>query len=156
MTDQFLAWALSGQEGSVPASAGTLTGLAFPLQRESRDLRSATTEELVRASIVQILGTRADDGRAHGELPWRPDFGSLLHRLQYMPVDDAFAALVETRVIGALSQWEPRIRVTKTVVERVDTEGGVRAVVQVHYVIVQPTTGTPLSGAQRVDVPLLS
>jgi phage baseplate assembly protein W len=149
-----LAWAISNTDAPIPAGSREVLGVGLPLARESKDFRVARLEELVRASITQILGVRADDGRSHGELPWRPDFGSLLHRLQFMNVDETFAALVETRVIGAISQWEPRCRVTRVVVERVDSEGGVRAIVQVHYVIVQAGTSAALSGGQRVDVPI--
>lgn len=154
MTDALLAWSVSGQPATASEPAQQALGLSLPLTRESQDFASSELEELVRASITQILGVRADDGRAYGELPWRPEFGSLLHHLQFMNVDETFRALVETRVIGAISRWEPRCRVKRVVVERVDSEGGVRAIVHVHYVIVQTGTATAVSGAQRVDVPI--
>lgn len=162
LADTLPAWSVSPSAQVLPQSAseapylrGTSGGLALGLARTSSDFRvAASPRELVRDSIVQILGIRADDGRSYGELPWRPEFGSLLHRLLYMNLDEGFAALVRARVVGAISTWEPRCRVRDVVIERIDEQGGTHGVITVHYDVVQAGTGQLVVAAEKVTVHL--
>ena len=147
-----------GVAGLAPIEDRSLLGygLLAPLRRDRRlDFASAGGVQLVRSAISQILGTRADDGRMTGELPWRPEMGSLLHRLQYAAIDDSFASLVRSRVIGAISLWEPRARITSVqVVRAADAQGHLQALIRVAFDIVQSGTQNVLVRNQQLDVPL--
>jgi phage baseplate assembly protein W len=131
-------------------------GLVVPFRRDKRhDFHAASGAELVRSAISQVLAVRADNGRMTGELPWRPEFGSLLYSLQHTGVDEVFAALARSRVVSAISQWEPRARVTSTQVLRVtDTAGQVTALLRVTYDLVQVGSQNVLTRNQQLDVPL--
>jgi phage baseplate assembly protein W len=127
-------------------------GLLAPLRRDAQQgFATGYTEALVRSSIRQILGTRADDGAQAGELPWRPEFGSLLERLRFMNMDDSYGALVRNRVANAVGRWEPRARIKR--VETVRREDGVAETVVV-YDIVQAGTENVLVRGEQVTVPL--
>jgi phage baseplate assembly protein W len=127
-------------------------GLLAPLRRDARrDFQAAGGVALVTSALNQILGVRADDGRGTGELPWRPEFGSLLHRLQYANVDEAFAALARSRVLGAVAQWEPRARITDV---RVHRQAGGRVLLTVLFNLVQLGTENVLARNQSLEVPI--
>jgi phage baseplate assembly protein W len=130
-------------------------GLLVPFRRAELDFASDSGDALVRSGITQVLLTRADDGRAGGELPWRPEFGSLLHRLQYMAIDDSFAGLIRSRVIGAVSAWEPRAEIHDVEVHRRENgRGELEAFIRVSYSIVQTSTGATQTAVRALDVPL--
>lgn len=93
-------------------SFGALLGrcVVRPFRRDQkRDFASAYDVALIRANVAQILGTRAQSALGDGELPWRPEFGSLVHLVRYMNNDDVLEDLLRSRVIDALEQWEPRV-----------------------------------------------
>lgn len=131
-------------------------GLLAPFRRDLRvDFAAGSGDALVRSAIAQVLLTRADDGKASGELPWRPEFGSLLHRLQYLAIDESYAALVRTRVVGAISLWEPRVRIDDvSVVRSQNARGEIQAYIHVIYRIVQSGAARTLSAPQHLDVPV--
>lgn len=80
-------------------------GLSFPIAVKKDRLVMAEGEELIRQSILTILGT------AKGERVMRPDFGCGLNELVFAPNDSATATLVGFYVREALLTWEPRIEV---------------------------------------------
>lgn len=127
-------------------------GLLGPLRRDKRrDFQAAGGVALVASALNQVLGVRADDGRGTGELPWRPEFGSLLHRLQFANVDESFAALARSRVLGAVTQWEPRARITDV---RVFRQAGGRVFLKILFNLVQLGTETVLARNQSLQVPI--
>jgi len=152
--------ASAGAAGANAASAGERSllgyGLLTPFRRDRKaDFTAGGGYELVRSAIAQVLAVRADDGRMTGELPWRPEFGSLLHRLQYANLDEAYGDLVRSRVVSAIDRWEPRARVMKVQVLRgLDAQGQVSAFVRVEFQIVQAGSGNVLAGTEKLDVPL--
>lgn len=88
-------------------------GLLRPFRRDEKsDFANAAGEELVRACVGQVLGTRCNSAHAVGELPWRPEFGSLLHSLRHSNNNDALHQVAQGFVIDALRRWEPRVNVT--------------------------------------------
>jgi len=85
-------------------------GLVRPLRRDQKgDFAAAEAEVLVRACVGQILGTRGRNAKVEGEVPWRTDFGSLLHTLRHAPNDPVTASLAKTYIADALKRWEPRV-----------------------------------------------
>lgn len=94
-------------------------GLIRPFQRDQKgDLATSGGPELVIAAIGQILGTVASSEFSQGELPWRPEFGSLLHLLRHRPNTPALDELARRYVVDALQKWERRVVVTNVDVGR--------------------------------------
>jgi len=90
--------------------APTFRGLIRPFQRDGRsDFAAATGEQLIRSAIGQILGTVGASDTTPGELPWRTEFGSLLHRLRHQRNDAVLQELARVYAVDALKRWVPRV-----------------------------------------------
>ncbi len=100
-------------------------GLVAPLMRDQRgDFVAAGEAALVASCVAEVLGT-ACSGQGHiGELPWRPEFGSLLYTLRHQNNDSVLEALARVHVIEALRRWEPRALVTHVKVSREESSPG--------------------------------
>ena len=101
-------------------------GLTRPFRRDKKgDFASAGGAELLISAVGQIIGTRgAVPGSAQqGELPWRTQFGSLIHLLRHAPNKTILRELARTHVIDALKRWEPRIIVKDVFAEKIDVPG---------------------------------
>jgi len=101
-------------------------GLTRPFRRDKKgDFASAGGAKLVISAVGQIIGTRgAVPGAAQqGELPWRTQFGSLIHLLRHAPNNTILRELARTHVIDSLKRWEPRIIVKDVFAEKIDIEG---------------------------------
>lgn len=118
-------------------------GLLRPFRRDGKsDFAAAGGDQLVRAAIGQILGTRAATEATQGELPWRPEFGSKLHLLQHQRNDAVLQELARVYVVDALKQWEPRAIVKSVVVSRETQDGEDVLSATVRYtLIVRNVTG---------------
>ena len=104
-------------EDTAAQAAGSLiflgNGLLRPFRRDEKaDFANASGEDLVRSAVGQVLGTRSSSAQAIGELPWRPEFGSLLYTLRHSNNNDALEQIAQSYVIDALRKWEPRVNVT--------------------------------------------
>lgn len=127
-------WFVTEDESSPEISAGSVetrspTGEAFtqgvgvrglmrPFHRSGSDLESDTGAALVMANVGQILITECDGPDGPGELPWRPEFGSVLRLLRLRQNSAALAEQARAFVAGAVKRWEPRCRVTQVTVQR--------------------------------------
>ncbi len=80
-------------------------GLKFPLVVKKTKMRTSVGEELIKESIMLILGT------ARGERVMQPDFGCRLNEMVFASNDLNTATLIQTYVEEALLSWEPRIEV---------------------------------------------
>lgn len=88
-------------------------GLIRPFTRdEKNDFTNAAGADLVRSAVGQVLGTRSTSPTLIGELPWRPEFGSLLSTLRHRNNDEALFQIAQSFAVEALQRWEPRVRVT--------------------------------------------
>lgn len=84
-----------------------------PFRRNGRgDIAHAGGAALVRSCVGQVLGTRASSEFVQGEIPWRPEFGSLMHLLKHRKNNSALSELARAWAQEALTTWEPRVRVT--------------------------------------------
>lgn len=101
-------------------------GWAFPVAARRGVVASSEADQLIRESIMIILGT----GR--GERVMRPDFGCGLNELVFSPVDSSTATLVSFYVKDALQRWEPRIDVLGIGVSP-DAESTNRLVISIDY-----------------------
>jgi len=110
-----------GATTSTPASAFKAFlgyGLLAPLRRDRKqDFANAGGIDLIRSAVAQIISTRcAGDVSGsvdQGELEWRPEFGTLLHRLAHRK-GVVLQELGRVWIVGALQLWEPRVVVTET------------------------------------------
>lgn len=105
----------AGGRGIVTATYRELilgSGISFPFSfaRKSGSTEVSTvtsiTVDRINQSIWQILGTDL------GERVMRPDFGSALRRVLFMPLDMKTRVLICTFVMDALKRWEKRIKIT--------------------------------------------
>jgi len=112
-------------------------GLLRPFRRDGKsDFAAAGGEQLVRSSVGQILGTRAESEVSEGELPWRPEFGSKLYLLRHQKNDAVLQELARVYVVDALQRWEPRVRVKTVQASRERQEGEDALVVTVRYSLI--------------------
>lgn len=89
-----------------PEKAFLGVGWAFPPFLDVKRVPAMVAyEEDIRQSIFIIMGTEP------GERIMRPDFGAGLNRFVFEPANTTTMALIQTRVQGALVDWEPRIEV---------------------------------------------
>ncbi len=94
--------------------AERIRGFAFPFRIDPLTGSVATVDDRqkIRQNVVQILATRL------GERPMLRGFGSRLPALVHDPNSDTLAAVAEGQAREALQQWEPRVLVTNTRIER--------------------------------------
>lgn len=117
-------------------------GLIRPFRRDGRaDFLAAGSEPVIRSAVGQILGTVGASEVTQGELPWRTDFGSLLHRLRHQKNDNVLQELARVYVVDALKRWEPRIVVTAVTVQREQQDGENVLAIRIRYDII--STNTP-------------
>ena len=107
-----------------------------PFQRGARDFVAGGGADAVKSAVGQILGTLGGSEYTQGEIPWRPELGSLLHLLRHQKNDVALQELARVYVTDALQRWEPRVRVTGVKVTRERQEGKDVLAIRVRYGIV--------------------
>jgi hypothetical protein len=129
-------------------------GLLRPLRRDQKtDFAAAGGEQLIRSAVGQILGTIGASNATPGELPWRTDFGSLLHRLRHQKNDAVLQELARVYVVDALKRWEPRVVVTSVRIGRERQDGENVLAIRIRYdVVSMNTTGNSviLSGTEQI------
>ena len=102
-------------------------GLVRPFRRdEKNDFANDGGLNLVASAVGQILGTKAASENNAGELPWRPEFGSLLHLLRHRNIDSGLQELARASTIDAINAWEPRARITAFSSSGTNTKSGGR------------------------------
>lgn len=121
-----------------------------PFQRDGKgDFNNACDEDAVRAAVGQILATVGSSEYTVGELPWRPEFGSLLYLLRHVNNDIDLIELARVYVIEALQRWEARINVKEVRISQSntpDSPGGPNVVeITVRYDIVSQRRGSTLT-----------
>ncbi len=95
------------------------SGLLRPFQRDvKQDWANANGRRILDTSVGQILATMADSPLATGELPWRPEFGSILYLLRNQINSGHLGDLARRYVVDAIREWEPRVRVTGAQIQR--------------------------------------
>lgn len=101
-------------------------GIKFPVNVQNGQISTSSGEELIRESIMIILGT------AKGERVMRPDFGCGINELVFSPNNISTATLVAFYIKEALLKWEPRIDV-ENVSAILDIEEGNRLNINIDY-----------------------
>ncbi len=128
-------------------------GLLRPFRRDLRsDFAAAGGDAVIRSAVGQILGTVGSSDFTQGELPWRTEFGSLLHLLRHQKNDRVLQELARVYVVDALKRWEPRVVVTSVQVAREQQDGENVLAIRLRYNVI--STNTPgnnviLSGVEQ-------
>ena len=112
-------------------------GLLRPLRRDRKaDFAADGDDAVVRSAVGQVLATRASSEISQGEIPWRPEFGSLLYLLRHQRNDSVLQELARVYVVDALKRWEPRVIVKTVSVTRETQEGDDILAVRVVYSLI--------------------
>jgi len=93
-------------------------GILTPFRRGPSDFVNGGGAAFIQSAVSQVLGTVASSDYTQGELPWRPEFGSLLHFLRHRKNDATTAELARVYVAEALARWVPQVRLKLVDVER--------------------------------------
>lgn len=121
-------------------------GLLRPLRRDGQsDFLADGGEAAVRSSVGQILGTIGASELTPGELPWRPDFGSLLHRLRNLRNDAVLSDLARVDVVDALARWEPRVIVADVEIAQAMQDGANVLLIRLRYDITSTASGNAVA-----------
>jgi len=116
-------------------------GLLRPLRRDQKaDFAAGGGEQLIRSAVGQILGTIGSSDATPGELPWRTEFGSLLHRLRHQKNDSVLQELGRVYVVDALKRWEPRIVATAVQIAREQHDGENVLSIRLRYDVISANT----------------
>jgi hypothetical protein len=129
-------------------------GLVHPFQRDRRsDFAAAEGETLVRSAVGQVLATAASSDFTEGELPFRTEFGSLLHLLRHHRNDATLQELARVYVVDALKRWEPRVQVTRVQVARERDRGENVLAIRLRYNVIDrnvPGNDVIVAGVEQV------
>jgi uncharacterized protein len=124
------------------AALAGVAGPAFPFAVDPATGRIAMTAGAakVRENVRVVLGTRV------GERPMLRTFGTRLAGLVQEPNDDLVVEIAAKQTVDALLQWEPRILVADSAVER-DPDAG-----EVHLRITYLHTNERIVGTAIVPI----
>jgi len=153
---------VDGGGGGSPIVAGadssaafiTIRGLLRPFVRDGvSDFASGTGARLIASKIGQIVGTRCSSETMEGELPWRPEFGSLVNLVRHRNDDAITRELSRVYVEDSLRRWLPSIRVREVDVLGPD-ETGIEgtSVLRIHYEM-RTRAGVATAGTADVALP---
>jgi len=128
-------------------------GLLRPFRRDQKaDFAAAGGDALIRSAVGQILGTVGSSDFTQGELPWRTEFGSLLHLLRHQKNDRALQELARVYVVDALKRWEPRVVVTSVQIAREQQDGENVLAIRLRYNVIStnvPGNNVIFSGVEQ-------
>lgn len=131
-------------------------GLLRPFRRDRKaDFAAAGGEALVRSAVGQILGTMSSSDFTQGELPWRTEFGSLLHLLRHQKNDAVLQELARVHVADALKRWEPRVQLTSVQVTRERDRGENVLAIRLRYNVIDrnvPGNNVIVAGVEQTVV----
>ncbi len=148
--------------GASPESSGAAfgslprRGIIRPFRRDKvNDFATAEGRALISSEVGQILGTRCSSDYSEGELPWRPEFGSLIHLIRHDNNDELTRALAAAYCTDAITLWHPNARVTRVMIEpanKLDELDNMK--IRVFWEVKNGSNGTLLgSGSSLVALP---
>jgi len=116
-------------------------GLLRPFRRDQKaDFAAAGGEPLIRSAVGQILGSVGSSDFTQGELPWRTDFGSLLHLLRHQKNGGILQELARVYIVDVLKRWEPRVVVTAVQIAREQDDGENVLAIRLRYDVISTNT----------------
>ena len=127
-------------------------GLLTPFTRGPADFSNDGGVDHLQSMIGQVLGTMAGSDYTEGELPWRSDFGSLLHFLRHKNNNDIISELAKVYIGEALARWIPQIRVKDVRTEKRIGPEGQENILEIR--IVYSVVGIHQSGNEVLGKPI--
>ena len=128
-------------------------GILRPFRRDQKaDFAAAGGEEVIKSAVGQVLGTMGSSDYTQGELPWRTEFGSLLHLLRHQKNDSVLQELARVYVVDALKKWEARVHVTSVQVTRERLNGDNVLAIRLKYNVISintPGNNVILAGVEQ-------
>ena len=128
-------------------------GILRPFRRDQKsDFAAAGGEALIRSAVGQVLGTMCSSDFTQGELPFRSEFGSLLHLLRHQKNNNVLQELARVYVVDALKRWEPRVVVTGVQVTREQQDGENVLAIRIRYDVIAinvPGNNVILAGVEQ-------
>jgi phage baseplate assembly protein W len=104
---------------SLDTSGVTGRGILRPFRRDRKsDFANGRGVVLIASNIEQILGTICSSEASGGEIPWRTEFGSLLHLLRLRNNSPVLEDEARAYVVMAIQRWEPRARIMSCSITR--------------------------------------
>lgn len=149
---------VSAEDGAAALLAGSTgrprRGILTPFRRGAADYVSGEGSALINSEIRQVLGTRCASATTQGELPWRTEFGSLIHRARHRNNDAVLAALLNQWTVDAVARWLRFVRVTRTTLERKKDEHGNETILSLRVFWEAVSRGGQVLGSGSTSVPL--
>lgn len=112
-------------------------GQTWPLRRDQvNDFATASEADMITADLELLLGIECTGPRAVGELPWRPELGSLVYMVRHRNLYDAATVeFIRTYVVDAVARWYPVVRITKVEIQPEKDQEGVisRMTCRIHW-----------------------
>jgi phage baseplate assembly protein W len=150
-SDVFSASQSTAQTGRSVGTGVSGRGVVLPFRRNQKtDFTSGEGGDLVRSAVGLVLGTICGSDSTQGELPWRTEFGSLLHLLRTRNNSPALAELARYHIAGALTRWVPSVRLRSVLV----TTGSVSMMISIRYDVVDPVGAKVLVPGLETSVPV--
>ena len=101
-------------------------GIKFPFQVGQSSLpKSATDDELIRDSLIQLITTRT------GERVMRPDYGSNAYAFVFESNNALLSNLIRAEIQGVVAKYEPRVQLIDIQVEQQDAS----VIVTLQYIV---------------------
>jgi phage baseplate assembly protein W len=126
-------------------------GILLPFRRDKKsDFANGQGAALVTSAVRLALGTICGSDSSQGELPWRTEFGSLLQQLRMRNNSPALAEIARYRVVRALRQWVPSVRVRSVLV----TQQGDRTTLSLRWDVIDPAGTKVLIPGLETSVPV--
>lgn len=133
---------------------GTLNvgrGVIRPFRRNGEgDFVNSNDLALIRSEVEQTLGTIASSASTQGEIPWRPEFGSLLYRLRFSNLDETTAELARVYVGEAIERWNTRVQVKKITITAAPQDTTLTIIIR--YDILSSQSGSPIAVNEQAEV----
>lgn len=105
--------------------------LSFVIHPIKKDVNKFIDDTAIINSIKNLLLTN------HYERPFNPDLGSNIRKLLFEPIDAVTAIMVEREISQCITNFEPRVRVIKTMVIPDYTNNGFT--VQLYFSVINRT-----------------
>ena len=98
--------------------------LSFKIHPIRKDINIHKNEYAVINSVKNLILTN------HYERPFQPEIGSNIRRLLFEQVDSVTAAQIERDIVETISNFEPRVKVSKVIASAAPDDNGYKILLE--------------------------
>jgi len=98
--------------------------LSFTIHPIRKDINTYKNEYAVINSVKNLILTN------HYERPFQPEIGSNIRRLLFEQVDSVTAAQIERDIVETISNFEPRVKVSKVIASAAPDDNGYKILLE--------------------------